>query len=131
MASIASDDPISPSNTLLCSSHPISPIKAAGRDGDALGSIYSLMINKQTGQTNYVILAVGGFIGIGKSYYPLPFQLLSYDQVGDGYIVKIDRRLLEGGPSWTSNAPEFDQAYADRVAKYYDVAGVDIALGQH
>lgn len=128
MTSIASGDPVSPTNTLLCSSHPISTIKMTGRDGDALGSVYSLMINKRTGQAAFVILTVGGFIGIGKSYYPLPFQLLSYDQVDDGYIVKIDKRLLEGGPSWTSTAPEFDQAYADRVAKYYEVAAVDISV---
>lgn len=128
MSSIASGDPTSPTNTLLCSSHPISTIKATGRDGDSLGSVYSLMINKRTGQTEYAVLTIGGFIGIGKSYYPLPFQLLSYDQVADGYVVMIDKRLLEGGPNWTSSAPEFDQAYADRVAKYYDVAGVDISV---
>ena len=41
----------------------------------------------------------------------------------------IDRRVLEGGPSWAANPPEFDQAYADRVSKYYDVAGEDLSLG--
>ena len=35
-------------------------------------------------------------------------------------LLELDRRLLEGGPSWSNNAPDFDQAYADRVAKYYE-----------
>ena len=50
-------------------------------------------------------------------------------QVRSTYIVTIDRRVLEGGPSWAANPPEFDQAYADRVSKYYDVAGEDLSLG--
>ena len=40
----------------------------------------------------------------------------------------IDRRVLEGGPSWANNAPVFDQAYADRVSKYYDVAMEDLTV---
>ncbi len=55
-------------------------------------------------------------------------SLISYDHVADGYVVTIDRRLLEGGPSWSNNAPDFNQAYADRVSNYYGVAPVDLTL---
>jgi hypothetical protein len=44
---------------------------------------------------------------------------LRYDAVEDGYVVTIDRRMLEGGPSWATNSPEFNEAYADRVSTYY------------
>ncbi len=33
----------------------------------------------------------------------------------------IDRRVLEDSPSWAKNAPEFDEAYAHRVAQYYGI----------
>ena len=99
------------------------------RDGDKLGHVYSFMVNKRSGQAAYAVLSLGGFLGMGKSYYPLPFGLLSYDPAADAYVVTIDRRLLEGGPSWANNAPVFDQAYADRVASYYGVAREDLALG--
>ena len=89
-------------------------------------SVFTFMINKRTGGVTYAVLSLGGFLGMGKSYYPLPFGLLSYDPVADGYIVTIDRRLLEGGPSWSNNAPDFNQAYADRVSTYYGVPGADI-----
>lgn len=78
----------------------------------------------------YAVLTIGGFLGVGKAYYPLPFGLLAYDPTKDNYQVTIDRRVLEGGPSWASNPPLFDQAYADRVASYYGVASEDIALDQ-
>lgn len=116
-----------PTNLLLASNK-VDAIKVVSRDGDALGSIYSFMINKRNGHVTYAVLSLGGFLGMGKSFYPLPFQMLSYDHVADGYVVTIDRRVLEGGPSWSNNAPEFNQAYADRVSHYYGLPPVDLSL---
>ena len=118
--------PNAPPTSLLVASNRVDAIKVRSRDGDALGHVHTLMINRRSGQTTYAVLSLGGFLGLGKSYYPLPFQLISYDRGSDSYVVTIDRRLLEGGPSWSNNAPEVDQAYADRVSSYYGVASVDI-----
>ena len=127
MASTPPEDAaVSEPRSLLFAAQPTDTIKVVSRDGDALGSVYSLMLNKGTGQPTYAVLALGGFLGLGKSYYPLPFQLLAYDHVADVYVVTIDRRILEGGPSWASHAPEFNQAHADRVANYYGVSTTDI-----
>lgn len=113
---------------LLIQSHKADQMAVKSRDGEKIGYVYSFMINKRSGQAVYVVLTIGGFLGMGKAYYPLPFQLLTYDAANDSYQVTIDRRVLEGGPSWASNAPLFDQAYADRVASYYDVAPEDLSL---
>lgn len=113
---------------LLIQSNKADTMKVRSRDGDNIGYVYSYMINKRTGQALYAVLTIGGFLGMGKAYYPLPFQHLSYDPTNDSYQVTIDRRVLEGGPSWANNAPVFDQAYADRVASYYDVAREDLSL---
>lgn len=40
----------------------------------------------------------------------------------------IDRRVLEDSPSWAINAPEFDEAYAHRVAQYYGMGSGDLTL---
>lgn len=114
---------------LLCQSNKVDTMAVKTRDGDKLGSVHAFMINKRTGQTAYAILSIGGFLGMGKAYYPLPFRLLAFEPTSDSYIVTIDRRVLEGGPSWAANAPTFDQAYADRVASYYEVAKEDLTLG--
>ncbi|UAK25701.1 PRC-barrel domain-containing protein [Sphingomonas nostoxanthinifaciens] len=102
-------------------------LKVSSRDGDSLGSVHALMVDKRTGRSTYAVLSVGGFLGMNRSFYPLPFELLTYDAAEDRYVVTIDRRLLEGGPSWANNPPEFNQAYADRVASYYGVAPANIA----
>lgn len=102
-------------------------LRLDSRDGDHIGSVYAFMVHKVTGRVTHAILALGGFLGMGKSYYPLPFELLSFDAVRDIFVVTIDRRMLEGGPSWANNAPVFDQAYSDRVASYYGVRAEDVA----
>jgi hypothetical protein len=102
-------------------------LKVRTRDGDALGSIHSLMIDKRSGQSTYAVISIGGFLGMNKSFYPLPFELIAYNAVEDDYVVTTDRRLLEGGPSWANNPPEFNQAYADRVASYYGVASANLS----
>lgn len=101
-------------------------LKVRSRDGDGLGHIKALMVDKRTGQSTYAVLSLGGFLGMNKSYYPVPFSLLGYDAESDDYVVTIDRRVLEGGPSWANNAPEFNQAYADRVSSYYGTAAMPI-----
>lgn len=114
---------------LLLQSNKSDAMAVRSRDGDKIGSLYTLMVNKRSGQAVYAVLTIGGFLGMGKAYYPIPFSLLHFDPVNDTYVVTIDRRVLEGGPSWAANAPVFDQAYADRVSKYYDVAAEDLSLG--
>ena len=97
-------------------------LNVRSRDGDRLGHLHAFMIDKRSGATAYGVLSLGGVLGLGKSFYPIPFALLSYDGPDDSYIVTPDRRLLEGGPSWANHAPVFNQAYADRVSSYYEAA---------
>jgi hypothetical protein len=101
-------------------------LKVRSRDGDGMGHIKALMVDKRTGQATYAVLSLGGFLGFNKSFYPVPFSVLAYDGTSDDYVVTIDRRLLEGGPSWANNAPEFNQSYADRVSSYYGTAPTQI-----
>ncbi len=109
-----------PDKTLLIASNKVDEMSVHSRDGEKMGHVYSYMVNKRTGVVTHAVLSLGGFLGLGKSFYPLPFELMSYNAVDDLYVVTVDRRLLEGGPSWSNNAPTFNQAYADRVASYYD-----------
>ncbi len=113
---------------LLIQSNKVDVMTVNTRDGDRLGSVYAFMINKRSGQAVYAILSIGGFLGIGKAYYPLPFRLLAFEPTSDSFTVTIDRRVLEGGPSWAAHPPVFDQAYADRVASYYEVAREDLSV---
>jgi len=91
-----------------------------GRDGDKLGTVDKLILDERTGQVAYVILSTGGFLGLGQSYHPIPWSALRHDEKHGGYVAAIDKRLLEGAPSFRpDSAPIFDEDYGRRVTDYF------------
>jgi sporulation protein YlmC with PRC-barrel domain len=91
--------------------------------GEKLGSVYDVMIDKRAGKTEYAIMSFGGFLGIGDSYHPLPWQALTYDERQGGYVVNLDRSRLEAAPSYRASETSTweDPAYGRRVNDYYGV----------
>ena len=94
-------------------------------EGEQLGDIHDVMLDKRSGKIAYAVLSFGGFLGMGSSYHPLPWRVLDYDVGMGGYVVDIDRQRLEGAPRYTmSNQPDWrDRAYTRRIDDYW-MAGV-------
>ena len=95
--------------------------------GNKLGSIYDIMLDKISGKTRYVIMSFGGFLRRGERYHPLPWAALKYDEMQGGYVVNLDRRRLEGAPTYNSYDPTQwgDQAWTARVDDYYGLSTHD------
>jgi hypothetical protein len=89
------------------------------RMGESLGSIYGLMLNKINGQVAYAIMSFGGFLGIGESYHPLPWRVLTYDPKMGAYVVDLDRNRLENAPRYTSADQTDWYRDRDRIDAYY------------
>ncbi|PTQ10019.1 photosystem reaction center subunit H [Sphingomonas oleivorans] len=90
------------------------------RDGHKLGTVRSFIIDRISGQIVFVVMSVGGFLGLGQKYHPLPWDMLAYDEFKDGYVINFDLDMLHGSPSYRpDDAPEFDEAYGQRIATYY------------
>jgi sporulation protein YlmC with PRC-barrel domain len=89
--------------------------------GDRLGSVEDIMIDKVNGRIAYAVLGFGGFLGIGDRHYPLPWEKLTYDTDMGGFVVDLDRRVLEGAPSYgdADTAGWEDPAWGKRVYDYY------------
>ena len=73
------------------------------RAGERIGSVYTVMIDKHSGQVAYAVLGFGGFLGIGERYHPLPWKALDYDPKLGGYAVDVSREQLERAPSCASD----------------------------
>jgi hypothetical protein len=108
----------------LISSDKVVGTAVYNRRGEHLGSVYNLMIDKHSGQVAYAVMSFGGFLGMGESYHPLPWRVLTYDTGRGGYVVDLDRSRLEAAPSYTSSTPPnwSDRTYAHRVDEFYGVA---------
>ena len=91
------------------------------RSGESLGSIEDVMIDKVSGRIAYAVAGFGGFLGIGNRHYPLPWDKLKYDTQMGGYVVDLDRQVLEGAPSYsdTDAVGWQDPAWGRRVYDYY------------
>lgn len=108
-----------PKNRLIASK-PAENMAVFARDGRKLGSVHSLIVAKPTGRVAFAILSFGGFLGLGQKYHPVPWAVLAYDADRDGYVVEVDKAMLEGSPSYRpDDAPEFSEAYGERISTYY------------
>lgn len=111
----------------MTSSNVISSDKVEGTtvyngNGDKLGSIDDLMIDKRTGLVRYAALEFGGFLGIGTDRYPIPWGLLKYDTNLDGYVVPLDKAQLENAPHYVPNdTPDYTDEYGRKVYDHYGV----------
>jgi sporulation protein YlmC with PRC-barrel domain len=105
----------------LISSEKVDGTAVYNRKGERLGTVHHLMIDKYTGQVAYAVMSFGGFLGIGESYYPLPWKMLTYDTRLGGYVVDLDRNRLEGAPSYTSrDTPNWaDRSYTGQIDRYW------------
>lgn len=115
-ADISADE----TRTLIAASK-VSGTAVQNRTGESLGSIYDVMIDKRSGRVSYAIMSFGGFLGMGESYHPLPWDMLQYDPANGTYIVDISKDKLEGAPSYaTSAAPDWSTGkYSQEVDTYY------------
>src|SRR3982750_1316652 len=69
-------------------------------NGDRVGQIERVMIDKVGGKVAYAVMSFGGFMGIGEDYYPLPWSLLTYNPQLGGYEVNIGEEQLRGAPKY-------------------------------
>jgi hypothetical protein len=63
-------------------------------NGERVGQIERVMIDKISGKVAYAVMSFGGFMGIGEDYYPLPWSLLTYNPRLEGYEVNVSEEQL-------------------------------------
>ncbi len=90
----------------LISSRRVEGTPVYNREGEKLGTVRSLMINKKTGQVAYAVLSLGGFLGLGTDVHPVPWEILTYDVERRGYVVNLTREQLEKAPTFTLDASD-------------------------
>lgn len=119
---MAQNDIATDETTRLIASNKVEGTDVYNRQGEKLGSIYNFMVDKRSGQVEYAVLQFGGLFGLGSDYYPLPWQVLTYDTEQGGYVVDLDKTMLEKAPRYAgSNEPIFNHDYGRQVYGYYGV----------
>ena len=109
--------------SILVAAHKVQGTDVFNTGGDRIGSIHDLMIDKQSGQIAYAIMAFGGFLNIWNSYHPVPWSLLRYNTNLGGYVADIKMSQLEDAPSYPAGTePAWgDREYERKLHDYYGV----------
>lgn len=105
----------------LIASNKVEGTSVYNRQGEKLGTVHNFMVDKRSGRVEYAVMSFGGFLGMGDSYHPLPWNMLTYDTAQGGYVVDLDKRALQDAPHYMSGQePSHDRAYGERVYRYYE-----------
>ena len=87
------------------------------RDGNKLGDVEDIVLDKLSNNIMFAVLSFGGFLGIGEKYHPLPWELLDYDEDDDVYVVELTKEQLQAAP-----ADSIEELTRDDGIRYRDLA---------
>jgi hypothetical protein len=64
-------------------------------NGQKVGTIERVMIDKMNGNVAYAVLTFGGFLGMGRKHMPIPWSRLHYDPTLAAYQIDLSDRDLD------------------------------------
>jgi hypothetical protein len=88
-------------------------------NGETIGIIERLMIDKISGTVAYAVLSFGGFFGLGEKHLPIPWAKLTYDPAMNAYQVSISDDELAKAPSYAADK-EFDWGDRSQERQLHD-----------
>ena len=106
-------------NHMLISSNDVEGTKVYGIDREHIGEIDHLMIDKLSGKVTYAVMSFGGFLGLGHSHYPIPWNALKYDTELEGFVTGITESRLNDAPEFTDDSWS-DRRWEENIHRHYD-----------
>jgi sporulation protein YlmC with PRC-barrel domain len=85
--------------------------------GNSIGSIKRVMIDKLSGRVPYAVASFGGFMGLGAEEYTIPWAKLHYDTGLEGYRTDISEQQLKSAPTIDR---DYDWSDRDRERELHD-----------
>ena len=113
-------EPVDDPDRLIAASN-MTGVAVFNTAGEKLGTVHDVVLDKVTGKAEYAIMSFGGFLGLGARHFPLPWHTLAYNVTQEGYVVDIDRTVLEGAPSYDPEdiSAWEDPTYGRQLHDYY------------
>jgi hypothetical protein len=87
-------------------------------NGEKVGTIDRLMIDKVTGKVAYAVLSFGGFLGLGERHLPVPWPRLRYNPDLPAYELDVSERELDRAPSY-GDEQDFDWGNRERESEVH------------
>jgi len=89
--------------------------------GDDLGEIKEIMLDMFTGKVSYAVLSFGGFLGMGKKLFAVPWNALTLDTKNKRFVLNVEKDRLKDAPGFDKDKwPNMvDESWAKDIHLYY------------
>lgn len=96
--------------------------KVINPKGDNLGEIKEMVIDPHFGRIAYAVVSFGGFLGMAKKLFAIPFNALDYSAQNSEYVLNVSKERLEAAPGFDpEHWPSMnDEQWHRDVYKYYE-----------
>jgi sporulation protein YlmC with PRC-barrel domain len=92
--------------------------------GESLGEIQDLVIDLPSGRISYVVLSVGGLLGIGEKYLAIPTGVFTPAPEGNKLVINADKAKIQSAPGFAKTSwPSVDNPSWGGFA-YWETDGV-------
>lgn len=108
------------SDSTLITSDRVRDTKVLSKGGETVGSIDHLVIDKQSGKVAYAVMTFGGFMGLEGKYFPIPWELLSYDTGKEAYVTPVSEAKVKSAPEYDKTTIH-DRREAERIHNHFEV----------
>lgn len=88
-----------------------------------VGDVKDVMLNLNTGSVEYVVLSVGGFLGLGDKLFAVPLEAFDVDTANETFVLDVDKERLQNAPGFDKdNWPRTgDTQFRDSLYTHYGV----------
>lgn len=86
-----------------------------------LGKIQDIMIDVEEGEIRYVVLATGGFMGMGDRLFAIPWKALQHDTANRRFLLDVEVDRLKKAPGFDKDQwPDMaDPTWNSTVETFY------------
>lgn len=91
-------------------------------ENETLGKVYEIVLNKYTGQTAYVVLESGAFLGMGGKFFAIPWKAFKFVPEKNAFLVSLNKEQLKNAPGFDKdNWPKtYDDLWGAKISTYYN-----------
>jgi hypothetical protein len=108
-------------NPRLWASCAVKEARVCNFSGEELGKVDEFVIDFDIGRIAYVVVAVGGFIGIGEKLFAVPWELFSIRADDHAFFLDVENQMLLDAPGFDkSRWPDMaDASWGARIHSHF------------
>jgi sporulation protein YlmC with PRC-barrel domain len=86
---------------------------------ERLGTIKDIMLDLTGGKIEYVVVEMGGFLGIGEKFFAIPYSLMKVDPSNERFILNQSKEILENAPGFDKDHWPETNAHLQTSSEYW------------